>query len=110
MTSSTTIKVGGVVFTGEKSVELHLNDCSAPQLREVYEDLGGDSGSSFKLPQHRSELVRMIIKLMVSQDLLEYIPSEVHHVLRSEKRTRTNFNPQHWLLCHVGLYQFEPEF
>jgi hypothetical protein len=85
MTSSTTIKVGGVVFTGEKSVELHLNDCSAPQLREVYEDLGGDSGSSFKLPQHRSELVRMIIKLMVSQDLLEYIPSEVHHVLRSKK-------------------------
>ena len=82
MTSSTTIKVGGVVFTGEKSVELHLNDCSAPQLREVYEDLGGDSGSSFKLPQHRSELVRMIIKLMVRQDLLEYITSEVHHVLR----------------------------
>ena len=41
MTSSTTIKVGGVVFTGKKSVELHLSDCFAPQLREIYEDLGG---------------------------------------------------------------------
>ena len=34
-------------------------------------------------------------------------------MLRGEvgaQRTRTHFTPQHWLLCHMGMYQFEFEF
>ena len=26
------------------------------------------------------------------------------------QRTRAHFYPQHWLLCHMGLYKFEFEF
>ena len=28
----------------------------------------------------------------------------------NEQRTRAHFYPQHWLLCHMGLYKFEFEF
>ena len=30
-------------------------------------------------------------------------------ILTCAQRTRVNFCPQHWLLCHLGLYQFEFE-
>jgi hypothetical protein len=32
------------------------------------------------------------------------------HVLTRAQRTRVLFYPQHWLLCHLGLYYFEFEF
>ena len=31
-------------------------------------------------------------------------------ILTCAQRTRVHFCPQHWLLCHLGLYQFEFEF
>jgi hypothetical protein len=32
------------------------------------------------------------------------------HIFDLSAHTRTHFNPQHWLLCHMGLYKFEFEF
>ena len=31
-------------------------------------------------------------------------------VLCLARTERGHFNPQHWLLCHVGLYEFDFEF
>ena len=38
-----------------------------------------------------------------------YVPSS-DPSLRIAQRTRAHFTPQHWLLCHVGLYWPEFEF
>ena len=31
-------------------------------------------------------------------------------ILTCARRTRVNFCPRHWLLCHLGLYKFKFEF
>ena len=32
------------------------------------------------------------------------LPVQPHFFDQHAQRTRTNFNPQHWHLCHMGLY------
>ena len=39
--------------------------------------------------------------LPLSEDELSHFS---HFFDQHAQRTRTNFNPQHWLLCHMGLY------
>ena len=29
---------------------------------------------------------------------------------KKKRQRRPNFNPQHWILCHIDLYSFEFEF
>ena len=38
------------------------------------------------------------------------LPSPPPHVLDLMRTERTHFYPQHWLLCHMGLYKFKFKF
>ena len=38
------------------------------------------------------------------------LPNNPLLVLDLTRTERAHFNPQHWLLCHMGLYYFEFEF